>query len=124
MANPSYLCQQLFRSERLQQGQELVWCSKRLRRDVAAELRAIEVDFFHGGVGGGLRGFQIPGVAASRQSAAIWKTIGEFAAVCRHAATAHIAFYRDIAAEMRAFDAPRRLARLSKHCPKPSDLMS
>ena len=28
-------------------------------RDVAAEVRAVEMDFFHGGVGGGLRGFQI-----------------------------------------------------------------
>ena len=59
MANPSYSCQQLFRSERLQEGQELVWCSKRFRRDVAAEVRAVEMDFLHGGVGGGLRSFQI-----------------------------------------------------------------
>ena len=40
MADPSYICQQLFRSERLQEGHKLVWCSKRLRRDVAAKVRA------------------------------------------------------------------------------------
>jgi hypothetical protein len=32
---------------------------KRLRRDVAAEMRAVEMDFFHGGVSRRLRGFQI-----------------------------------------------------------------
>jgi hypothetical protein len=45
MANPSYLCQQIFRSERLQEDQESVWCSKRFRPNVAAELRAVEMDF-------------------------------------------------------------------------------
>jgi len=30
------------------------FCSlKRLRRNVAAEVRAVEIDFLHGGVGGG-----------------------------------------------------------------------
>lgn len=48
MADPSYLCQQLFRSERLQEGQELVWCSKRFCRDVAAELCAGETNFLQG----------------------------------------------------------------------------
>jgi hypothetical protein len=31
---------------------------KRFHRDVAAEVRAVEMDFFHGGVGGGLRSFK------------------------------------------------------------------
>jgi hypothetical protein len=43
------MCQQLFHSERLQEGQELVWCSKRLGRDVAAKVRAFKLDIFHGG---------------------------------------------------------------------------
>jgi hypothetical protein len=43
----------------LQEGQELVWCSKRFCRDVAPEVRAFKLDALHGGIGGGLHGAQI-----------------------------------------------------------------
>ena len=36
---------------------ELFFGSKRFPRDVAAELRAVEMDFFHRGIGGGLCAF-------------------------------------------------------------------
>jgi hypothetical protein len=45
MADPSYMCHQLVRSEPLLEGQELVWGSKRFCRDVATELRAFKMDF-------------------------------------------------------------------------------
>lgn len=60
-ALPIFLCR--FAALRLGFGNSFVWfvylAVKRLCRDVAAELAAIEVDCFHGGVGGGLGALQI-----------------------------------------------------------------
>ena len=57
--------------------------SHRLRRDVAAEMRAVEMDFLHGGVGGGLRGFQI---LAQRRHAEDAAAVGDDLAVLQRRA--------------------------------------
>ena len=46
------------RGEGTESARPVSLVSKRLRRDVAAELRAFKLDALHGGVGGGGRGAQ------------------------------------------------------------------